>query len=205
MEVPDRVRSFGGYNMGGVVTAEFPELQNRIVTWLSGKQFGPYVVLAANDEGSVQQPLRGYIDLKIYEGAIWGEHNYDDGTIRNYSGYLKNGFIVLAYRSNANGYGEYFLAANSGDLSEYVGHGQINSCPGRGIQVVKNCNMVLLLAKNKDVHKIEDEGLQKYRSFLTQECQEVRFDNTQFDTNRPCPANKQAISTPLRVDSVRQR
>jgi hypothetical protein len=191
--------------VGAAVSAEFPEVRDEFVAWMGGKAFGPFVVLATNDEGSVDQPVRGYIELKTYNGAIWGDHHYTDGTTRNYSGYLKNGFIVLAYRSDVNGYGEYFLAANSGDLTEFVGHEEVNSCPGQGIQVVKHCNVVMLSAKGRDAQTVENEGLKKFKPFLSQECQDVKFQNTEFDTTRPCPASKQSLRAPLTVDNLSQK
>ena len=194
-----------GAFLAAIVSAEFPEVHDKIVAWVGGRSFGPFVILAANDEGSVDQPLRGYIELKNYNGAIWGDYHYGNGTIRNYSGFLKNGFIMLAYRSDANGYGEYFLAANSGDLREFVGHGQVNTCPGQGVQVVKDCNIVLLSAKERDIQKVENEGLQKFGAFLTQQCKEVKFQNTDFNTSKPCPADKQSIRAPMTVDSLKQR
>jgi hypothetical protein len=184
-----------GAALGAFVALEVPPVTEKIRAWLGGKTFGPFVVLGTNDEGSSKDPTRGYLELKSYEGAIWGDRVYNNGTVRNYSGFLKNGFIVLAYRSDGNGYGTYFLASNSGDQREYVGHRQVNTCPGQGFQVVKDCNTVMISAQGKDVHQIEDEGLKKYKEFLTQECREVKFLDVQ--STRACPADKQQPLSPL--------
>jgi hypothetical protein len=189
----------------GIASAAFPQAWDKFVAWCGLKTFGPFVVLVANDEGNLDEPLRGQIELKIYDGALWGDRHYSDGVIRNYSGFLKNGFIVLSYRSTENGYGEYFLAANSPNQTEYIGHALVNSCPGKGVQVVKDCNIVILSAKGKDIPSVENEGLRKHREFLRQACRDVRFQDMQLVTNKVCPAEKQAPLASLTEDQRRQR
>ncbi len=187
-----------GAAIAAFVALEVPYVVTKIYDRYFGNAFGPFVVLGANDEGNAKEPLRGYLELKDYEGAIRGDHVYPDGTTRNYSGFLKNGFVVLAYRSDGNGYGTYFLTSNSGDQPEYVGHRQVNSCPGQGFQVVKDCNTVMISAKAKDRQRIEDEGLKKYKEFLTQECRDVKF--MDIPPTRACPADKQQPLSPPTSD-----
>jgi hypothetical protein len=184
-----------GAAIAAYVAWEVPQVAEKIYVGYVGQPFGPFVVLGANDEGSSKQPTRGYLELKNYEGAVRGDHVFNSGTKRNYSGFLKNGFLVLAYRSDGNGYGTYFLASNSGDQAEYVGHRQVNTCPGQGFQVVKDCNTVLISAQGKDRQHIEDEGLKKFKEFLAQECREVRFLDVQ--PTKACPADKQQPLSPL--------
>ena len=92
-----------GAAIAAFVALEVPYVVTKIYDRYFGNAFGPFVVLGANDEGNAKEPLRGYLELKDYEGAIRGDHVYPDGTTRNYSGFLKNGFVVLAYRSDGNG------------------------------------------------------------------------------------------------------
>src|SRR5262249_20671152 len=129
--------------------------------------------------------------------ALWGETRYYDGTVRTYTGYLKNGFVLLSYRSTKDGYGNLFLGPNSGNGTEYIGHGQINSCPGHGFQVVKDCNMVIILAKDKSIEAVENEGIKRYKDFLQQACRDVKFEDINIATNnaniapKACPPDKQ--------------
>jgi hypothetical protein len=140
-------------------------------------------------------PTRGYVSsLRNYNGFIWGDRWFEDvGRHFSYSGYLKNGHLILAYRtaeSEGNGYGAYFLMDVSNSGTEYAGHAQISTCTPQG-QIVRDCNMVFV--KGSSGSKAEDEATKKYKDLLLQECKQVKFFDVELNPEikvppRVCPA-----------------
>ncbi len=170
------VISIVGAVLGGVAGAMYPPMMDWFVHTFLWQPFGPFVILKTDDEKSPAGLTRGHVQLKNYRDYIWGDRWFrKENRHYTYSGYLKNGHIILAYRtaeSDGNGYGAYFLMDVSNDGTEYVGHAQVNTCTPEG-QVVKDCNMVLV--KGYAGSKAEEDALAKYKELLGQECAQVKF------------------------------
>lgn len=110
--------------------------------FLPDKISGEYVVLSSSntDDGLFDEDL---LTLKSHNGVITGKGERGDKRW-TYSGYLKNGYVVLAYHSvdpNGLGFGTYFLGDPTGNAREYVGYVEGNYCPERR---VFHCNAVLV-------------------------------------------------------------
>jgi hypothetical protein len=106
------------------------------------KVSGEYVFVSANNEAD--PPFEETLaTLHSHDGVISGTAKRGDKAW-TYSGYLKQGYVVLAYRSagaTGLGFGTYFLEDPTGNGREYVGYVEGNYCPERK---VFRCNTVMV-------------------------------------------------------------
>jgi hypothetical protein len=127
---------------GGVTGKAYDSL----MAWLAPDRVsGSYVMLNANNgpTESDKPALEDALTLQSHDGVIAGTGQHG-GKQWIYSGYLKNGYIVLAYRSimsDGLGFGIYVLADVDGTGQVYTGHFEGNVCPERRLF---RCNAVLV-------------------------------------------------------------
>jgi hypothetical protein len=143
--------------LGAVAGAWAGKSYDSAITYLSpDKISGNYVVLESNNEPNEpnKSPVQYVLNLQSHDGVVSGT-----GERANkrwiYSGYLKDRYVVLSYRSAdpmGTGFGTYFfLADQSGEGREYKGYFEGALSPeGR----IFRCNSVLLKSEDASTAKL---------------------------------------------------
>jgi len=149
--------------LGGIAGPVYSEVETFL---FPDAAFGDYVALTASDEAG-GAPLHEYLKLRSHDGSVWGDSRAGAKKWR-YSGFLTNGYLVLAYRSEGPksiGFGDYLLEAKTADGSDYVGQMQGNFCPDRAI---KRCDAILV--RGEPGGPEEAAALAKYQNLLSRQC-----------------------------------
>jgi hypothetical protein len=149
---------------GGVAGKAYDSL----LAWLAPDHVsGFYVMLDANNGPTeTGNPLlEDGLTLQSHGGVISGvgQHGDKQWICR---GYLKNGYIVLAYRATTAdglGFGTYVLADQDGSGQVYTGHFEGNVCPERRLF---RCNAVLV----KGAVGTRPNTAEAYKPLLSAQC-----------------------------------
>ena len=175
-----RWAKIAGALLAPIATAIAGLLYADLKAWfLPDKISGAYVSLMSDEPG---RPDQSQLALQSHDGIVKGTGQRGDKSWV-YSGYLKNGYVVLSYRSadaTGIGFGTFFVVDPTGDAREYVGYYEGNVCPQRQVY---RCNMVLLRG-NQDGPEAK-AALSTHAEFLDRRCAPVEGFTTPTSAS-PC-------------------
>jgi hypothetical protein len=113
---------------------------------------GRFIMLIPGE--TISSPQKEFVTLKSHKGQAWGtkqqaedEQAKSEPKSWDYSGYFKEGHLILSYRSTQDyriGFGVYFLKLVNAQGTEYRGQWEGNDCPGDGDPRILRCPAILV-------------------------------------------------------------